>query len=170
MGLDEEDQEELELRLLVAVAHPYHKQSCETLLYSDNGFTEIINPFPVLHGVKKVIRDCYIKEFSPFIGNLFRCTEEFYNLEPKYKIVKAMIFRQVNKAATTGESLKDKDRFAILGNIQIQRGEHTNKHKTSCSTMGQLGLEFVIAMVAYKGWLLSKSLTIEYSFETTQSI
>ena len=62
-----------------------------------------------------------------------------------------MMVLQEKRDATTGEWFKDKGRFAILGNLEIMRGEHTDKLKTYCPTMGQLELRFVIAMVAYKG-------------------
>ena len=81
-------------------------------------------------------------------------------------ILSKKMFLQEKRDATTGDWLKDKGRFAILGNLEINRGEHTDKLKTYCPTMGQLGLKFVIAMVAYKCWLLSKSDT-QQAFQHT---
>ena len=48
--------------------------------------------------------------------------------------------------ATTGLWLKDKARFAMLGNLEIAAGEHTNLLKNYCNTLGILGLRFLISM------------------------
>ena len=68
-----------------------------------------------------------------------------------------MMFLQEKRDKTTGEWLKDKGRFAILKNLEIVAGEHLDSLKNYCPTMGQMALKFIIAMAAYRFWLLSKS-------------
>ena len=54
--------------------------------------------------VVSTVETDYGKEISPYIGKcLIRCTEPFFKLRPKNKIVKAMMFLQKKRDATTGE-------------------------------------------------------------------
>ena len=67
------------------------------------------------------------------------------------------MFCQEKRDATTGEHLKDKARLAMLGNLEIQAGEHTNPLKNYCPTLGAIGLRYLIANAAWKGFEVSKS-------------
>ena len=68
-----------------------------------------------------------------------------------------MMFLQEKSFKATDEWLKDKGRFAILGNLEIAAGNHKDPIKNFCTTMGQMALKFIIAMAAYCIWVLSKS-------------
>ena len=75
------------------------------------------------------------------------CTKAFFKCHPKDKIGKTKMFLWEKTEAIRGDRLKDKGRYARLGNRDIFRCEHTNEMKTYCPTMGQLGLRFVITML-----------------------
>ena len=97
------------------------------------------------------------KEIFGYLNKcIFRCDDAFFKQYPNYKLGKGVMILQEKRDATTGLWLKDKARFAMLGNLEIAAGEHTYPLKNYCNTLGILGLRFLVSMATYYSWKISK--------------